>query len=195
MGKRKAEPAADAPSSTQKPKKPKTRSSKRAAAEAKKQATEAAARAAEVAADMQAAAQMAAQVADEVSADQTPDDEVAPRVEPPPPPATPPAPDDDDDDDEAAAAAAAEAVPGAPGTVPAAATPKKKKSLPLELSDKQRKDLADHVRRHPILYDHSVKGWNVAAKREPIWRAWADQEGLDRTHHSTTQPEFIIYYL
>ncbi len=190
MGKRKAEPAADAPSSTQKPKKPKTRSSKKAAAEARKQANEAAARAAEVAAEMQAAAQMAAEVAEEVSADKTPDDEVAPRVEPPPPPATPPAPDDDDDE-----AAAPAAVPGAPGTVPAATPTKKKKSLPLELTDKQRKDLADYVKRHPILYDHGVKGWNVAAKREPIWRSWAEQEGLDRTHHSTTQPEFIIYYL
>ncbi len=153
-------------------KKARTRSAKKAKEEAKKAAVEVADRAAQVAAEMEEAARMAAEVAKEVAAD-SPLDEAppAPTDEPPAPTDEPPAPTE-------------EAPAPAPAAVPAGEAPKKrKKSDALELDDRQRRELAEYVQSNPILYDHSIKGWNKAEKRDPIWQWWADKEKLNHRHH------------
>ena len=130
---------------------------------------------------MEVAARMAAEVAREVAAP-TPEDEAPP---PPPTPVVVPA---QEEEAEEAEDQPLENAPNGQHAQPQTATPKKrKKSLPLNLDDRQRRELAQYVEGNAILYDHSVKGWNKPELRDPIWEWWAQKEELDRRHHSSTQ--------
>ena len=133
--------------------------------------------AAEVAADMQEAARLAAEVAAEVEGEAAPATPAEAEAEAPEqPPEQPP-----------------DETPPQEQPPPPAPPAKRKKAEPLDLDDRQRKELAEYVQENALLYDHSIKGWNDKTERDKIWQRWARKENLDRMHLSSTALGFFIF--